>query len=374
MSNKPRAGTLTAARAEVRRAALVATLLVLLACGPATKPSGAVTSPTASPIATLTPSPVSSPSPVAGSCTPCLALVTLRGSGRIVVRDVSDINHPKTVSTLPAGAVDPAFINSAELAYLNAASLYRASLSSASRTLVAKNVGYFAWASNGQTAAYMTADGMHILSASGNRAFGHPLPTPGGFGCPSLECADRWDGRLAFSPDDAYISLLVNIGPITGFHLWSSDGKLLPTPAAQAPTMPVWSGGGFFFRDAKGVEVWRDGGLSPFLPGVAWVRPKASPAGGQIVYEARDHARVAHVYIVDTATGKIRELKSGRTDPVFLTSRYIWYEGERLCVPADNCPIDPTIATGKSYIYDLQTGIEYGSAITSVSDVWPHAA
>ena len=357
----------------MKTAPLLATILLMIACGPSPTPAGAVTSPTVSPAVTPTQSPVSSPSPVAGSCRPCLALVKLRGSDRVVVRDVSDINHPKTVSTLPIGSLDPEFINSAEVSYLNGTSLYRASLSGAPRTLVAKNVGYFAWASNGQTAAYMTADGLHILSASGNRALGQPLPTPGGFGCESQVCADKWDGRLAFSPDDAYISLLVDIGPITGFHLWSSDGKLLATPAAQAPTMSVWSGQSFFFRDAKGIEVWRDGALSVFLPGVAWVRPKASPAGGQIVYEARDHAGLAHVYVVDTGTAKIRELKSARTDPVFLTSRYIWYRGERLCVAADNCPIDPTIATGKSYIYDLRTGTEYGSVITSVADVWPHA-
>lgn len=354
-------------------AALAAGLL-LTACAGNTTPTGA-TSPTASPAMTPTQSPVSSPSAVAHSCNPCLALVTLRGSDTVVVRDVSDINHPKTVTTLPVGVAGPAFISSAEWSYLKADSLYRASVSHATGTPVAKNVAFFAWASNGQTAAYTTADGLHVLSAGGNRALGQPLPKPaGGFGCESQGCADSWDGRLAFSPDDAYISLVVQIGPITGFHLWSSDGKLLPTPAAQAPTMSVWSGRSLFFRDTRGVEVWREGTSSLFLPGVAWVRPKASPAGGLIVYEARDSSGLAHVYLVDTASAKVRELKSARTDPVFLTARYVWYKGERLCVTADNCPIDPTIPTGKSYIYDLQTGIEYGSVITSVADVWPHAA
>ena len=357
----------------MRSAPLIAILLLIAACGPGSNPTGAITSPSPSPSSAPTLSP-----PPAALCTStnrCLALVTLRGSNRIVVRDVSDINQPKTISTLPIGALDPQFINSAELSYLNAAGLYRAPVSGASRTLVAKNIGFFAWASNGQTAAFTAADGLHLLGASGNRALGQPLPTPaGGFGCESQVCADTWDGRLAFSPDDAYISLLVQIGPIVGFHLWSSDGKLLPTPAAQQPTMSVWSGRSFFFRDSRGVEVWRDGTSSAFLPGVAWIRPKASPAGGQIVYEARDSSGLAHVYVVDTASAKVRELKSGRTDPVFLTSRYLWYEGERLCVAADNCPIDPTIPTGKTYLYDMQTGIEYGSVITSVADVWPHAA
>jgi hypothetical protein len=44
-------------------------------------------------------------------------------------------------------------------------------------------------------------------------------------------------------------------------------------------------------------------------------------------------------------------------------------------VAADNCdPSFPVIATGKTYVYDLQDGTETESIITSVSDVWPHAA
>jgi hypothetical protein len=33
-----------------------------------------------------------------------------------------------------------------------------------------------------------------------------------------------------------------------------------------------------------------------------------------------------------------------------------------------------TITTGKTYIYDLQTGTETESIITQVFDVWPHPA
>jgi len=32
------------------------------------------------------------------------------------------------------------------------------------------------------------------------------------------------------------------------------------------------------------------------------------------------------------------------------------------------------IADGKTYIFDLQTATEAGSIITTVFDVWPHAA
>jgi hypothetical protein len=71
----------------------------------------------------------------------------------------------------------------------------------------------------------------------------------------------------------------------------------------------------------------------------------------------------------------VRELKKGRSEPAFLTSRYIWYKGERACVAADYCPTGWAVAeSGKTYIYDLQTGTETESVITHVFDVWPHPA
>ena len=122
--------------------------------------------------------------------------------------------------------------------------------------------------------------------------------------------------------------------------------------------------------------MWRDGALSSFLPGVAWIKPQASPAGGQIVYAARDSQGWAHTYVVDTASRAVREIKKARYGPVFLTSRYIWSAGERGCVATDACGATPPVhpLSGKTYIYDLQTGTETESVITSVSDAWPHAA
>ena len=139
--------------------------------------------------------------------------------------------------------------------------------------------------------------------------------------------------------------------------------------------MSVWSGNNFYFQDTKGVSVWKGGVVSSFLPGVNWIRPKASPDGKTIVYETRDSAGSAHTSVVDTTYGLVGELRSARAEPVFLTSRYIWYRGERPCFAADNCPPGyPAIPTGKTYIFDLQAGTETESIITSVFDVWPHAA
>jgi hypothetical protein len=339
----------------------------------------AACSPSATPIAHQ----VTSPTPTAlapGTCDTahrCLALVTLRGSENFVVRDITDINHPKTVDTLPGPNLIPRFVSATEMSDVDNASLYRMPLSGSPKTVVAKaaiSLGLFAWTSDGKTAGYVTGDGLHLITAGRDVKFGGPLPVAGGYGCEGQECADSWDSRLAFSPDDAYVSMLVLSGPVAGFKLWTSDGKLLTSPTAQAPTMSVWSGHSFYFRDTGGVEVWRDGATSRFLAGVQWVRPKASPAGGLIVYEERDRTDLAHVYVVDTVSNKVKELKAGRSEPVFLTSRYVWYAGERLCLPADQCAVTSTIPTGKTYLYDLQTDTEYASIITGVYDVWPHAA
>ena len=79
--------------------------------------------------------------------------------------------------------------------------------------------------------------------------------------------------------------------------------------------------------------------------------------------------------MVDTTTRVVRELKKGRSAPAFLTSRYIWYKGQRACVAADYCPAGWTVVdNGKAYIYDLLDGTETESIITQLFESWPHPA
>jgi hypothetical protein len=314
-----------------------------------------------------------------------LALVGLRGSDAFVVRDITDINHPFTVSSL-GNQVDyrARFVNAAELSdWDGSLGLVRMPLSGSPRTVVAACAGgLFAWSPDGTAAAYLAGtdpkiNELHIVSG-GRDVVVDSMPTPfplGGVGCESRSCADSWFFGIDYSPSGGYISLVELPGP--GLRIWTSTGKLVKSIDTSSATMSVWSGSALYWRDDKGVEVWRDGSQSLLLPGVSWIRPHASPAGGQIVYETRDPGYgTAHISLLDTATGTVREITQSRSEPSFLTSHYIWYLGEYVCSTTSTgyCAVAPTAPTGITYIYDLQSGTESQSIITNVWDVWPHPA
>lgn len=365
--------------------ALAVTALLAAACGSANSPATG----NATPAFTTNPTPTTTSSPPQQvPCPPpsnrCLALVTLRGGSQLVVRDITDITHPKTVSNL-ATLSAPVFVSATNLSFADNSGLVRTPLAGSPKTIVVKTsqgVGLFAWSPDGSTVVYTTESKpgtatVHQLSAGRDRVL-DSVPAVPAVGCETIaNCfgADTWDFKLSYSPDGAFISLVTSVANVSVFRLWSSIGKLLKTSDSQSPFMSAWSGHSLYFRDAKGVEVWRDGVVSSFLPGVAWIRPKASPGGGQIVYDARDAQRWAHTYVVDTTSGKVRDLGKAHAEPVFLTSRYIWYQGERACAAADQCGTRVAgVPSGKTYIYDLQDGTATESIITSVADVWPHAA
>jgi hypothetical protein len=314
---------------------------------------------------------------------PCLALVTLRGSNQFVIRDITDINHPKTLSTL--NKISPQFISSTDVSYVEDNTLIRKRWAEPTQSGLASSsqgIGVFAWSPDGSTAVYATQPGsgaqVHQLRPTGDRVLGS-LPPGGLGGCEAIaSCGivNTLDYQLSYSPDGTTISLVANLFNLVVFRVWSADGKLLRSADSQDTTMSVWAGTGLYFRDPSGVHVFRNGTVSTFLSGVAWFKPKASPGGNQIVYTARDASGWGHVYVVDTVTKNVHELKAARSNAVFLTSRYIWYRGERACVAADQCGSNPPFHpfSGKTYVYDLQDGTETESIITSVQDIWPHAA
>jgi hypothetical protein len=317
----------------------------------------------------------------------CLALVTLSGSNVIVVRDITDIAHPKTVGTV--GQVPaPQFASGSLITYADGTDMWSEPIGGSANRMPPPfpGIGGFAWSPDGNALVFVHGDaaadsGMDVslwTRGGGFTALGS-IPPRGVGGCETYASCTlpNWmDFQLHFSPDGTLISLVIKSFSGTVFRIWSADGKLLEMDDSYGATMSAWSGQALYLRAANGVSVWRNKSVSTLLGGVAWIRPSASPGGGAIVYSVRDSAGWAHTYVVDTATGSARELKTARTNAMFLTSRYIWYEGERDCQPADQCGASPAIhpLSGKAYIYDLQDGTETESIITRVYDVWPHAA
>lgn len=367
---------------------MAAVIALLTACGPSSNPAAHLT---ASPSAAAT----ASPAPDLGVCDAthrCLAIVTLRGSDNVVVRDITDLDHPSTVANLGTitasgryGQTVLQFINARELTYALNGGVVTMPLSGSPKSPVAgaaTGAGLVAWSPDGTAVVYATGGNdkleVHLLQAGADRIVGS-TPGLGIGGCEYIASCTlpNWlDVRLAFSPDGKSFSFVAQGFGASFFRVWSSDGTLVKSIDSQSTTMSAWSGHALYYRDGSGVEAWRPGTSAQFLPGVAWIKPSASPAGGSVVYTTRDSSGWGHIHVVDSATATARELKAQRTDAVFLTSRYIWYRGERACVDADQCGPNPPFhpGNGKAYIYDLQTGTEYESIIANVYDVWPHAA
>jgi hypothetical protein len=258
--------------------------------------------------------------------------------------------------------------------------LVRMPLSGSPKTVVAGCGGdRFAWSPDGTEAAYMHRNtnpnfqDLHLVRGGYDRVVDSTPEVPFGFSCSNHAGCANWEIRVSYSGDGAYVSFVQQL-PLSVFRIWASNGKVVKSMDGSSATMSVWTGNSLYWRDDVGVEVWRNGSVSLLLPGVSWYAPRASPNGAQIVYETWDAGfTTAHVNLLDTATGKARQIAPSRSRPAFLTSRYIWYQGERPCLTTEVCN-DPTIATGTTYLYDLQTGAENQSIITDVYDVWPHPA
>src|SRR5206468_7835751 len=152
--------------------------------------------------------PSSSPTPPGALCTPsnrCLALVTLRGSDQLVVRDLTDIAHPLTVGSL--GSISAAgvfgetvahFVSATQLSYPLNGGITTTPLSGSPRTSVAgtaKGAGDPAWSPDGTAVVYITVGGspetgdehldVHLLRRGTDRVVG-TTPGLGVGGCESI--------------------------------------------------------------------------------------------------------------------------------------------------------------------------------------------
>ncbi|MEP6753046.1 MAG: hypothetical protein ABI959_09895, partial [Candidatus Dormiibacterota bacterium] len=223
-------GTMTPAAAK-----LSPTPTVILGSDPSPAPV-ATSLPTPMPIPRSTPKaspkPAPNPCPAVPATTPLawnpnLALVTLRGSGCIVVRDITDINHPRTIGNLGLDP-QPQFVSATTLSYVDAKrGLLRTPLAGAPRTPIAGGASrFFTWSPDGETAAYLSSGAtgpqppmqLHLVRAGKDRVVSTMPGLPSVFGCESQACSDGWDFHLSYSPDGRFITWAQNITDV--FRMW----------------------------------------------------------------------------------------------------------------------------------------------------------
>jgi hypothetical protein len=391
--------------AYMRGMGLAAALLMLAACGGST---GATPTPSS---ATSTPTPVASapfPSPTPGGPPPpnaatvtCgsqipagaeLALVTLRNTVGVIVRDITDLAHPVTRCTIK-GAGDPffRFIDATHISYITngGRALYMVDLLTRTTSLVRAwgNQGsaywVYAWSPDGRALSYLSSNGdqveWHLLSAAGDVTLSKLGSFPGRGANP-----DSDDAMVGFSADGQYVALEQTIsyngveapaGQAAPFQVVRlSDHKVVYS--RMNGTMATWAGSGaaFYFRTAAGVEEW-DPANGPRLAvaNLQWIHPWPS-ANGQLIVYATANAKGNHLpgflRLPDNSGGTFSN--QFRTGEKLLKPLLLWYAEEAAaCVQCDTA--EPRL-TGRTYIRDLNTGTDEPSIITAVFDSWPHVS
>jgi dipeptidyl aminopeptidase/acylaminoacyl peptidase len=322
-----------------------------------------------------------------------LALVTLRGVQGIVVRDVTDIQHPVTRCGFSGGAYFR-FISSTRVSYIVTSSgdlgasgaLYLVDLGSSTTSLVRswEAGGYaswvYAWSPDGQKLTYLSSDTAgvkwHLLSAAGDKTLASLGTVPG-----RGVNLDNDDAVVGFSADGQYVAVeetfTAQKGATTGTPpiqiVRLSDLKQVYS--RPDGTMGAWaaSGARFYFRTSAGVMVWDPTGkVQTVQASLQWIRPWPSADGSHITFSSLNAQGNHVVGIIDTTGGSIAQASSEpRVNPGFLTTTLIWYAGEVLCTTTTPCGFGGPALTGKTYVFDI-AGVENGSVDTAFYDSWPH--
>jgi dipeptidyl aminopeptidase/acylaminoacyl peptidase len=388
---------------------LPALIVLAVACGssptPKASPSGAPTTPVARPSLAPFPSPTAGgptpPPPVAVVCqsqVPAghqLALVSLHGVQGVVVRDVTDINHPVTRCGFQGGAYFR-FVNSARVSYIvtsgsdlgASGALYMVDLNASTTSLVRawSYGGYaswiYAWSPDAQKLTYLSSDTTgvtwHLLSAAGDKTLASLGPAPA-----RGIALDNDDTMVGFSADGQYVAFESTFTTQKGGGAAApaiqivrlSDMKQVYQRADG--TMAAWgaTGARFYFRTTGGVLVWEaTGKVATVNPGLQWIRPWPSADGVHITFSSLNPQGNHVVGILDTGGGPVAQATAEpRANPGFLTSTLIWYAGETRCTTTTPCGLGGPPLTGTTYLYDI-AGVESGSIDTAFFDSWPHNA
>jgi hypothetical protein len=322
-------------------------------------------------------------------------LVTLHAVSGIVVRDITDINHPANRCSFAGGSFFK-FYNATHVSYIVFSSqdlgangaLYMADLTTRTTSLVRAwtNGGFdswiYNWSPDGQELTYLSSDSSglqwHMLSGGGDKVLSTLGPVP-----PRDVNGDVDDTMVGFSADAQYVAVETTMTQGKG-------GPTSPAPPVQVNrvadgsiaysrtdgSMAAWAGAGarLYFRTAAGVQSWSPGGGVISVNGTSWIRPMASPDGSRMAYSVLN-AQQNHVgQVLDLTTGTTHALSANpRAGAAFLNASLVWYAGETICTTTTPCVgLGGPPPSGKTYVYDLGSDVETGSLDLSFFDAWPH--
>jgi hypothetical protein len=307
-----------------------------------------------------------------------MVIGTLTGNSAVIVRDIQDIGHARSLCTFDAAAQNPRFVSGSQVAYsTSAGQIVKADLSGGGTAVMATpgtgfGPGLFSVSPDGQSVTYVYM-GWHLVNRTGDHVLTTLPPVPGRGANP-----DQDDFFLSFSPDGLYMALVQTIatggtGETAPDQVRrASDGSLVFSTSGM--TMGVWASvpSRLFFRDAAGsMQRWDPSTGASKMITLSWIRPKASPDGRWIAYTFRTGtSSIGGVGFYSVQSNSVVNTSPpGRSGVQFLNSVLVWYLGEK---PCDTCFGGAPTPTGVTYIYDIGGSSEAASRITNVADAWPH--
>ena len=316
------------------------------------------------------------------------ALVVMKGSPSIVLADVSDATHPKTLCTL-SGAWTPQLVTQRMVSWsatenpaqTGESMMLTLDLFSGTITEVAKwqgglfMDGLHSWSPDESSIAYVTSDAnalnVHLLSGGGDRAVATLGPVPGRGVNP-----DQDSSFLGFSADGTYFAL-VQTFTSSGAQLQvrrTKDGTL--AYSQPTGTMAAWSTSGsrLYFREPgqSTIRQWDpSAGVTNLIAlSQAWIRPSTDAGDDDVAYTVRDANGDPHVWIYGHGGRAGGQLANVRSTQGFLNASALLLVEEQSCNP--NCGPGPaTQPDGKYFTYDLGTQSETPSNLQTLFGVWP---
>lgn len=363
-------------------------MVSLSACGggatPATHTTPTLTS-TPSAASTASPSAVPTPSTIASavhcaSAVPAgdnLVIGTVVGDPTVVIRDIQDPAHARSLCIFDAAVLSPQFASGTAVAYETSANqIVKADLAGGGAVVLATytsgfDSGQYAFSSDGRSMTYLDTNAWHLVTSSGNRILSTLPPAPG-----RGVSFNQDDSFIGFSADGQYVAYFQT------FHVGGTgetapdqirrvgDGSLVYSTSGA--TMAVWASvpSRLFFRDSTGsVRRWDSSSGVSSMTRLMWVRPSSSPDGRWIAYSFPASGGVNGVGFYSVQANSVSNTTPpGRSGVRFLSNDLVFYVGERACT---TCFGGQPTPTGVTYIYSITGASEVTSRLATVSDVWP---